>query len=231
MKTKTKRQESPQLPRFVVGALAAAGASAANGATVQITFNGTSPGNYVSFADGAANFDGALTGYDAVFPSEGWKGDPLAPSIANNGITLKLPLHVSSNYASVFGNNGSGFVSIGGSTELNGFKGKAANTYTVERLVPFRFADSRLNGGVERLGWLHLELTGAKVALKNSWEIEIKRLIFDDESLSAPTFVGVGDFPYPEMVFSPVPEPGSNLALLALGAGGLTLRRRLKRAA
>ena len=29
----------------------------------------------------------------------------------------------------------------------------------------------------------------------------------------------------------PVPEPGSNLALLALGAGGLTLRRRLKRAA
>ena len=28
-----------------------------------------------------------------------------------------------------------------------------------------------------------------------------------------------------------VPEPGSNLALLALGAGGLTLRRRLKRAA
>jgi hypothetical protein len=30
---------------------------------------------------------------------------------------------------------------------------------------------------------------------------------------------------------SPIPEPGSNLALLALGAGGLTLRRRLKRAA
>jgi hypothetical protein len=29
---------------------------------------------------------------------------------------------------------------------------------------------------------------------------------------------------------SAVPEPGSNLALLALGAGGLTLRRRLKRA-
>jgi hypothetical protein len=29
----------------------------------------------------------------------------------------------------------------------------------------------------------------------------------------------------------PIPEPGSNLALLALGAGGLTLRRRLKRAA
>jgi hypothetical protein len=28
-----------------------------------------------------------------------------------------------------------------------------------------------------------------------------------------------------------VPEPGSNLALLALGAGGLTLRRRLKRSA
>ena len=97
--------------------------------------------------------------------------------------------------------------------------------------MPFRFADSRLNGGVERLGWLHLELTGAKVALKNSWEIEIKRLIFDDTLLAAPTVGTVGDTAYTEMVFSPVPEPGSNLALLALGAGGLTLRRRLKRAA
>jgi hypothetical protein len=41
MKTKMKRQGSTELPRFAVGALAIAGASAANAATVQITFNGS----------------------------------------------------------------------------------------------------------------------------------------------------------------------------------------------
>jgi DUF917 family protein len=39
MKTKMKRQGSTELPRFAVGALAIAGASAANAATVQISFN------------------------------------------------------------------------------------------------------------------------------------------------------------------------------------------------
>ncbi|MCX8497001.1 MAG: hypothetical protein ORN51_12540 [Akkermansiaceae bacterium] len=41
MKTKIKRQESTELPRFAVGALAIAGASTANAATVQITFKGS----------------------------------------------------------------------------------------------------------------------------------------------------------------------------------------------
>jgi hypothetical protein len=48
MKTKMKRQGSNELPRFAVGALAIAGASAANGATVQITFNGS----YISSTGG-----------------------------------------------------------------------------------------------------------------------------------------------------------------------------------
>lgn len=60
--------------------------------------------------------------------------------------------------------------------------------------------------------------------------VQIHRLIFDDASATAPTGVAYTDSAYPEYVAA-VPEPGGNLALLALGAGGLTLRRRLKRAA
>ena len=53
----------------------------------------------------------------------------------------------------------------------------------------------------------------------------------DDASTTAPSGVAYTDSAYPEWQVSAVPEPGSNLALLALGAGGLTLRRRLKRTA
>jgi hypothetical protein len=56
-------------------------------------------------------------------------------------------------------------------------------------------------------------------------------LIFDNASTTAPAGVAYTDGAYPAWQVSAVPEPGSNLALLALGAGGLTLRRRLKRAA
>jgi hypothetical protein len=59
----------------------------------------------------------------------------------------------------------------------------------------------------------------------------VHRLIFDDASATAPTGVTSASTGIPEWQVSAVPEPGSNLALLALGAGGLTLRRRLKRAA
>ena len=71
-------------------------------------------------------------------------------------------------------------------------------------------------------GWA---TTGTSASLK------IHRLIFDDASTAAPSGVAFTDEAYREWGVSAVPEPGSNLALLALGAGGLTLRRRLKRAA
>jgi len=53
-----KRQGSTELPRFIVGALATAGASLASGATVQIAFGN----NVVSLATGTTNFVGDLTG-------------------------------------------------------------------------------------------------------------------------------------------------------------------------
>ncbi len=60
------------------------------------------------------------------------------------------------------------------------------------------------------------------------YEVRIRRQIFADASTTAPSGVDHEDSAYPESQVSAVPEPGSNLAL---GAGGLTLRRRLKRAA
>jgi hypothetical protein len=61
--------------------------------------------------------------------------------------------------------------------------------------------------------------------------VGIHRLIFDDSNPAAPTGLAYTDAAYPEFTISAVPEPASNLALLALGAGGLVMRRRLKGAA
>ncbi len=62
--------------------------------------------------------------------------------------------------------------------------------------------------------------------MKSIPTIYINRLIFDDESTTAPAGVVSG---VAEAEFSAVPEP-SSLSLLALGAGGLLARRRRKAA-
>ena len=64
--------------------------------------------------------------------------------------------------------------------------------------------------------------------------IQVNRLIFDDASPVAPVGVAYTDPAFAEWApsgVSVIPEPGYNLGLLALGAGGLLIRRRLKRAA
>ena len=80
-----KRQGSTELPRFAVGALAVAGASAANGATVQITF----ANNYVANTanGGLTSFDGDLTGDSGVDLLGAAFG-----SSANVGLPLEQPL-------------------------------------------------------------------------------------------------------------------------------------------
>jgi len=97
--------------------------------------------------------------------------------------------------------------------------------FTRRGMAEVQFTDSRIHGAVT-FGWLDVTVSAGVQA---QW-VQIHRLIFDDASTTAPTGVAYTDAAYPAFVAA-VPEPGSNLALLALGAGGLTLRRRLKRAA
>jgi hypothetical protein len=91
---------------------------------------------------------------------------------------------------------------------------------------PITFSDTKINGGLPTEAWLQVNAFNTSLT---SHTVELARLIFDTESTTRPVF---GAIPGGQTEWvAAVPEPGSNLALLALGAGGLTLRRRLKRTA
>jgi hypothetical protein len=96
-----------------------------------------------------------------------------------------------------------------------------------EYLNPITFTDRRINGGLPTEAWLQVNAFNTSAT---SHTVELARLIFDDANTARPYFETIPGV-QTEWQVSAVPEPGSNLALLALGAGGLTLRRRLKRAA
>ena len=95
-------------------------------------------------------------------------------------------------------------------------------------LAPVAFSDANIRNGTQTNGWLDITAMATHPGEKR---LTVHRLIFDDASTTAPTGLTSASTGIPEWQVSAVPEPGSNLALLALGAGGLTLRRRLKRAA
>jgi hypothetical protein len=203
MKSKMKRQGSSELPRFVVGALATAGASAASGATVQITFSN----NVVSTSLGITNFVSDLTG-DEVDEIQGHAG--------SGGAMIYLGTRQQNVARATMTSGSVNLAGVGGWTR----RGKRG-------LVAFNFIDDNINNGTLTAGFLDVEAN----ASFTSGMVQIHRLIFDDASTTAPTGVAYTDAAHTEWQVSAVPEPGSNLALLALGAGGLTLRRRLKRAA
>ena len=214
MKLKMKRQVPTELPRFIVGALATAGASTASGATVQISF----ANNVVSSATGTTNFVADLTG----------DGNPevnylLMDGLAYVGLGIMLggaaaqTLDGPSYRAFLYNAVARAWVVYDMGTGNRGGRG----------LLPIAFSDSRINAGATTSGWLDVgALAGATLL-----EVQIHRLFFDNESTTAPTGLTWESTGIPGWQVSAVPEPGSNLALLALGAGGLTLRRRLKRAA
>ena len=217
MKTKSKRQRQPELPRFIIGALATAGASAASGATVQITLGNTYLGADTTSTSLDITGDGTREGYlngaensiqftwtDPVDPSMTWLG---ARAIGTSGGLGQLEFNSAFFQSAI-----------------------APATLTGRQLISLIFRDTRINHGESTAGWLDVTAT-AKTGAGSFTELQIHRLIFSDASTTAPPGVAYTDGAYTEWQVSAVPEPGSNLALLALGAGGLTLRRRLKRAA
>ena len=203
-----KRQGSTELPRFAVGALAIAGASAANGATVQIAFGN----NVVSLSSGATNFVADLTG-DLINDVYGGAGGTIALVSQLANVAMAIP-RVNLGKAT----NSSGDVLLGPTQWI---------ASTARALVPFSFSDSRINNSLVTSGFLDLE---GNVTVGGNASMKIHRLIFDDTNAAAP--VVALDATYATFApVSAVPEASTSLGLLALGAGGLLTRRRTKRAA
>jgi hypothetical protein len=95
----------------------------------------------------------------------------------------------------------------------------------IKYLNPITFSDSRINGGSATQGYLEVN---SRVVRGSTASVVLTRLVFNDASTTLPgSGLGTGTT-YTE--WTPVPEP-SSLGLLALGAGGLLARRRVKREA
>lgn len=208
MKLKTPNHSNAG--KWLPGVLAtAAGATAANAATVQITLGN----NYVQNAlhGGTTYFSSDLTGDD--------EDDSLFGVTSTVGAGVIVP--------------GFGYLakalrtSSGGKNAYVG----AANLVgdgSVRNLVPFSFSDERINGGRGTNGFLDMT---AKME-GSLYEVRLNRLIFDDLSTTAPAGITTATTGLDEWSeVSAVPEPSAGLALLALGAGGLLTRRRTQRAA
>jgi hypothetical protein len=198
MKSKMKRQRQTELPRFIVGALATAGASVANGATVQISF----ANNVVSRTNGTNDFVGDLTGDGApdVTGYGGWKTSFGGAVAYVKGMGVKV--------ATATANWGS--VKIGGGNWVKGESGG---------LAAITFTDMRINNGAVTSGFV--DVTAGFPG--GDPTVYLKRLIFDDSNVNAPTGLTSASTGIP--AWTAVPEP-SSLGLLALGAGGLLARRR-----
>jgi hypothetical protein len=91
-------------------------------------------------------------------------------------------------------------------------------------LNPITFSDARINGGATTSGWLEVNAFNTSTT---DHTVQLTRLIFDDASTTRPVFA---EIPGTQTEWAAVPEP-SSLGLLALGAGGLALRRSRSRKA
>jgi hypothetical protein len=217
MKTKMKRQGSTELPRFAVGALAIAGASAANAAVVQITLSGnkiSSTGGYQLVADltgdGTADI---IVGGDAG-------GNGNVARMINGGYveffyspprTMPFPPFVQGKFYMADASFAAGGVGAG--------RVSGGSPQSTTHLNPISFSDGMINGGAPTQGWLEVHAFNTS---STNHTIEFTRLIFDDASTTRPAFASI---PGAQTAWSAVPEP-SSLGLLALGAGGLLARRR-----
>ena len=215
--TKIDRSAAKWLP----GALALSATTASSqAATVQITL----AGNKIS-SIGGDQLNADLTG-DGVNDLM-----PLTGNLLSNGVYVRLSggegLGAVCASGTEFGVNGFVDASFGNGRGSGGAGvGFGVPPLSRSYLNPVTFSDTRINGGVATEGWLQVDAWSAS-GLEHT--VELSRLIFDDASTTRPGFTSIPGV-QTEWVAA-VPEPGSNLALLVLGANGLTLRRRLNRAA
>ncbi len=94
----------------------------------------------------------------------------------------------------------------------------------ISYLNPITFSDPGINGGSPTAGWLQVNAFNTSAT---DHTVELSRLIFDDASTTRPAFASI---PGAQTEWGAVPEP-SSLGLLALGAGGLLIRRSRAKAA
>ncbi len=182
-----KRQRQTELPRFIVGALATAGASVANAATVQITF----ANNMVSLSSGLNNFVPDLTG-DSIADVTGYFGSGDVSVLLGSGLLGKAST-----------DDGSVVVGLGSWTSA-----------TDRALVPFTFSDAGINNSLVTSGFLDME---GFASAGSSASLKIHRLIFDDASTTAPTGLTSASTGIQEWSAVPEPSSLALLALGAGG--------------
>jgi hypothetical protein len=206
----------PQNAKTLLGTLAAASAaSSSQAALVQITLSG----NQVSSNNGN-NLVADITGDslpDLVFANVQRRPGfyPAASVQINGGLVFASSSGSAAQGDAQFAVGGIGVAS----TQIQ------SSGINIKYLNPITFSDSRINGGSATQGYLEVN---SRVVRGSTASVVLTRLVFNDASTTLPgSGLGTGTT-YTE--WTPVPEP-SSLGLLALGAGGLLARRRVKREA
>jgi hypothetical protein len=206
----------PRHAKAILGTLAAsAAASSSQAALVQITLSG----NQVSSNNGN-NLVADITGDslpDLVFANVQRRPGfyPAASVQINGGLVFASSSGSAAQGDAQFAVGGIGVAA----TQIQ------SSGINIKYLNPITFSDSRINGGSATQGYLEVN---SRVVRGSTASVVLTRLVFNDASTTLPgSGLGTGTT-YTE--WTPVPEP-SSLGLLALGAGGLLARRRVKREA
>ena len=191
---------------LVAGTLTTSLATFSNAAPVQITLLG----NRLSTAANTLNADITGDGVDDLnFSSTIRVASGVRVSISQSGIFAGISNNTSYRLAAFFAVGGVGTgVAYGGTTPQN-----------INYLNPIIFTDVRINSGSATQAWLQVNAFNSSLT---NHTVALTRVIFDDTSVTRPSYAVI---PGTQTEWSAIPEP-SSLALLALGAGGLLMRRK-----
>jgi len=215
-------QEEGRSAQWVAGLAAATAATAATGAAQAATVQIDLVNNSISSTEGTVNYSTDLSGGG----SASWGGQVSWVNAASVHIAQNDPYNVAYAIATVTTGFRTAYRAV-----VPGYS-TAAPGGSVTGFLRVTFSDPDINGGAASEGFL--EVTASAISAFIA-EITLNRLVFDDASTTRPSGVTVGVAvssigSVENGVFSPVPEP-SSFGLLALGAGGVALRRQRKKSA